>query len=154
MSKYLIGVVSGLAGLAAGGWLIAAPFALGYQRSGADWVDATKIDFITGIVLAVIGLAVAVLFALAARERLFEIGALVRRVPAPAAHVAGPVEPVVTRPASGTDLQAMLAPLVAAMAADQANRDAGRVLVRDASRNGTSAGGQDDTQASQKEWQS
>jgi hypothetical protein len=119
MSKYFIGLLTGLAGLAAGGWLIAAPFALGYQPENANWVDATKVDFITGIVLAVLALAIIVVFALAARERLFELGALTRRVrpeydaPTPAAAAAAPAG------TTGTDLQALLAPLIAAMTADQ-----------------------------------
>jgi hypothetical protein len=33
----------------AGGWLILAPFALGYQPYGADWVNQTTADFATGI---------------------------------------------------------------------------------------------------------
>jgi hypothetical protein len=51
----------GLAGLvavfAAGVWLVAAPFAVGYQSAGAGWTGATKTDVITGGLLAVAGFA-------------------------------------------------------------------------------------------------
>lgn len=55
-----IGMAGVLAIFAAGFWLIAAPFALGYQHhgtvpSGAAWTGATWTDVITGGVLAVTG---------------------------------------------------------------------------------------------------
>ena len=42
---------------AAGIWLVAAPFALGYQPAGAGWTGATKTDVIAGGLLAVAGFA-------------------------------------------------------------------------------------------------
>jgi len=51
----------GTAGVAlvfgAGVWLVAAPFALGYQLAGAGWTGATKTDVILGGLLAVAGFA-------------------------------------------------------------------------------------------------
>ena len=52
-----VGVAGVLAVFAAGIWLVAAPFALGYQPAGAGWTGATKTDVITGGVLAVAGFA-------------------------------------------------------------------------------------------------
>ena len=52
-----IGVAGILAVFAAGIWLVAAPFALGYQLAGAGWTGATKTDVITGGLLAVAGFA-------------------------------------------------------------------------------------------------
>jgi hypothetical protein len=46
-----------LAVFAAGAWLVAAPFALGYQLPGVGWSGATKTDVITGALLAVAGFA-------------------------------------------------------------------------------------------------
>jgi hypothetical protein len=50
-----------LAGLAiifaAGAWLIAAPFVLRYQPSGAPWTGAARMDVAVGAVLAVAGFA-------------------------------------------------------------------------------------------------
>jgi hypothetical protein len=42
---------------AAGLWLVAAPFALGYQPAGAGWTGATRTDVIAGGLLAVAGFA-------------------------------------------------------------------------------------------------
>jgi hypothetical protein len=39
----------------AGLWLVAAPFALGYQRAGVAWTGATWTDVIAGGLLAVAG---------------------------------------------------------------------------------------------------
>jgi hypothetical protein len=50
-----VGVAGVLAVFAAGGWLVAAPFALGYQAAGTGWTGATKTDVITGGVLAAAG---------------------------------------------------------------------------------------------------
>jgi hypothetical protein len=50
-----------LAGLAVigaiGGWLVAAPFVLRYQPSGAPWTGAARMDVTVGAVLFVAGLA-------------------------------------------------------------------------------------------------
>ena len=52
-----VSVAGVLAVFAAGIWLVAAPFALGYQPAGAGWTGATKTDVITGGLLAVAGFA-------------------------------------------------------------------------------------------------
>jgi hypothetical protein len=52
-----IGVAGVVAVFAAGVWLVAAPFAIGYQHVGAGWTGATKTDVITGGLLAVTGFA-------------------------------------------------------------------------------------------------
>jgi hypothetical protein len=52
-----VGVAGVLAVFAAGVWLVAAPFALGYQPAGLAWTGATKTDVITGGLLAVAGFA-------------------------------------------------------------------------------------------------
>ena len=55
-SKYICGMVASLVIFLAGGWLILAPFALGYQPSGADWVSQTTNNFVVGICVAVVAL--------------------------------------------------------------------------------------------------
>jgi hypothetical protein len=52
-----VGVAGVLAVFAVGVWLVAAPFALGYQAAGVGWTGATKTDVITGAVLAAAGFA-------------------------------------------------------------------------------------------------
>jgi hypothetical protein len=52
-----VGVAGVVAVFAAGIWLVAAPFALGYQPAGAGWTGATKTDVILGGLLAAAGFA-------------------------------------------------------------------------------------------------
>jgi hypothetical protein len=52
-----VGLAGVVAVFAAGIWLVAAPFALGYQLAGAGWTGATKTDVISGGLLAVAGFA-------------------------------------------------------------------------------------------------
>jgi len=52
-----IGVAGVLAVFAGGVWLVAAPFATGFQAAGAGWTGATRTDVITGGVLAAAGFA-------------------------------------------------------------------------------------------------
>jgi hypothetical protein len=52
-----VGLACVAAVFAAGIWLVAAPFAFGYQPAGAGWTGATKTDVITGGLLAVAGFA-------------------------------------------------------------------------------------------------
>ena len=68
MTKYFIGIVGSLGGALAGAWLILAPFALGYQPEGADWIDATRTDFWTGIAVLAISLVGIVAYVLALRK--------------------------------------------------------------------------------------
>ena len=58
LGKYICGMVASLIIFLAGGWLILAPFALGYQQYGADWVSQTTNDFVVGISVAVVALVV------------------------------------------------------------------------------------------------
>jgi hypothetical protein len=52
-----VGVAGVLAVFAVGVWLVAAPFALGYQAAGVGWTGATKTDVIAGAMLAAAGFA-------------------------------------------------------------------------------------------------
>lgn len=63
--------IAGLAGATSviliGIWLIAAPFAVGYQPDGADWVDATIIGVATGAGVILLGLVILLVVAGALR---------------------------------------------------------------------------------------
>ena len=88
MTKYIIGMVGSFGTLLAGAWLMLAPFALGYQPSGAAWVNATVTDFWTGVILLVISLLGMLLYGLGLSAELRRLGIIERRVvpqPAPAA---------------------------------------------------------------------
>ena len=52
-----VGVAGVVVIFATGLWLIAAPFALGYQHAGAGWTGATRTDVLTGGALAATGFA-------------------------------------------------------------------------------------------------
>jgi len=95
----------------AGGWLVLAPFALGYQPDGADWADPTIADFTTGLVLLAVGAIVTVVFAVSVVARLRPAG------PRPAAVYAAVPPPAET---PDDELVALLKPLVAALARDDA----------------------------------
>src|SRR5437588_9157214 len=79
LGKYIFGMGASVIILLAGGWLILAPFALGYQHYGADWVSQTTNDFVTGIPVAVVALASFVLFFAALLGSLRAAGMIVAR---------------------------------------------------------------------------
>jgi len=109
----------------AGGWLILAPFALGYQPYGADWVSQTTNSFILGICVAVVALVAFVLFFYSLLGSLRATGVLVApsRVvaQAPVAYQAQAPMPQAGAQ-SQSDLDKTLATLAAALAADLSAR--------------------------------
>ncbi|MFG1709771.1 hypothetical protein ACFLIM_42005 [Nonomuraea sp. M3C6] len=108
MIRYLAGLVASAAALVAGGWLLLAPFALGHEG------DQRTIDLATGAGVCLIAMVTAMAWATAWRARLRADGVLAQRRPALA-----PEPPAVP---SAEELHALLKPLVAALAADQADR--------------------------------
>ena len=131
LSKYICGMVASLANFLGGGWLILAPFALGYQPYGADWVGQTTNDFVVGICVAAVALAGFALFFFSLLGSLRASGVIAAR-PRPRA-VAGPAGAGAPPSAAATpaasqqsDLDRTLATLAAALAADlNARRQAG-----------------------------
>jgi hypothetical protein len=128
IGKYIWGMVASLIILLAGGWLILAPFALGYQAYGADWVSQTTNDFWVGIPVAVVALVSFALFFAALVAALRTSGVLLAQ-PRPqqfVAPVSSPMQtPAALVPAANTgqsDLDRTLATLAAALAADLNNR--------------------------------
>ena len=121
LSKYICGMAASLIIFLAGGWLILAPFALGYQPYGADWVSQTTNSFILGICIAVVALVAFVLFFMSLIGSLRATGVLTARpqAPAPVAYQA-PASQATVQPQS--DLDKTLATLAAALAADLSSR--------------------------------
>ena len=126
LGKYICGMVASLAIFLAGGWMILAPFALGYQPSGADWVSQTTNNFIVGICVAVVALVAFALFFFSLLGSLRSAGIVAARQRAQVAAPAGmppqaaPAAPVA---ASGqSDLDRTLATLAQALAADLNSR--------------------------------
>ena len=56
-------LVTTVVGFVAGIWLVFAPFLVGYQKVGQDWIDATKNDLWTGGALIAISALTLLLFA-------------------------------------------------------------------------------------------
>ena len=140
-----VSLLSELAGwiiLLAGGWLILAPFALGYQPYGADWVSQTTNDVATGIPVVVVALVSFVLFFTSLLASLRTAGVLATRTrPEVQAQAAlQPQTPQSLAPAtSQSDLDRTLSALAAALAADlSARREAGIDQVDNVSQGGIS----------------
>lgn len=133
MIRRFVGAVAAALGLVAGLWLMLAPVALGTQPAGldSDWNDPTITEFVSGAVIAVVGLIGLVAFALAIRDEVVRRGLVARpesrTVPDPQAGAA-PVEPAVRDgvPAASEDERVadLLAPLVRALAEDNATNGA------------------------------
>jgi ABC-type multidrug transport system fused ATPase/permease subunit len=118
-SKYICGMVASLIIFLAGGWLILAPFALGYQPYGADWVSQTTNDFATGIPVAVVALVSFAFFFLSLLGALRAAGVLVTGPRAQAPMTQAPTT-------QQSDLDRTLSTLAAALTADlTARRQAG-----------------------------
>jgi hypothetical protein len=108
MIRHLAGLVTSAAALVAGGWLLLAPSSLGHEG------DPRTIDLATGAGVCLIALVTAMSWAAGWRARLRADGVLPQRRPVVAAD-----QLVVP---SAEELHDLLKPLVAALAADQADR--------------------------------
>lgn len=127
VGKHIWGMAASLIILLAGGWLILAPFALGYQPYGADWVSQTTNDFWVGIPVAVVALVSFVLFFVSLIASLRAGGVLLARPrQQPQVPVMAPGSTMMQAPApvapagyqNQSDLDRTLATLAAALAAD------------------------------------
>jgi len=121
LGKYICGMAASLIIALAGGWLILAPFALGYQPYGADWASQTTNSFVTGICVAVVALLAFILFFLSLLGSLRAAGVLAAR-PTVVAQAPAPYQAQASMPQapaqSQSDLDKTLATLAAALAAD------------------------------------
>ncbi len=135
LGKYVCGLAASLVIFLVGGWLVLAPFALGYQPYGANWASQTTNSFVLGICVAVVALVAFVLFFYSLIRSLRATGVLVAptRVvaQAPVAYQAQAPMPQTTAQ-SQTELDKTLATLAAALAADlNARRQAGNNMQND-----------------------
>ncbi len=130
IGKYIWGMTASLIILLAGGWLILAPFALGYQPWGADWASQTINDFWVGIPVAVVALVSFALFFVSLIGALRASGVLLARPRPQQVAVAAPGTAMMQTPApvaplanaDQSDLDRTLATLAAALAADLNSR--------------------------------
>ena len=127
LGKYICGMVASLVIFLAGGWLILAPFALGYQPYGAVWVSQTTNDFVVGICVAAVALIGFALFFFSLLGSLRAAGVIAARartraVAAPAAAGTPPYAAATPAASNQSDLDRTLATLAAALAADLNSR--------------------------------
>jgi hypothetical protein len=117
-APFIAGLAGAITVTLTGVWLAAAPFAVGYQPDGADWVDATVVGVATGAGLVLVGLAtlVGVSRALGAEVRRHGLGPA-RRPEPDAREEPDPTEDHVPSPDVG-DLETILASLATALLAD------------------------------------
>lgn len=120
--KYIVGMAASLIILLAGGWLILAPFALGYQPYGADWASQTTNDFVVGICVAAVALGACVLFFTSMLGSLRAAGILAARQRAQTQATAAPEQVAASYQ---SDLDRTLTTLAAALAADLSARRQG-----------------------------
>ena len=125
IGKYICGMAASLIIFLAGGWLILAPFALGYQPYGADWISQTTNSFVIGICIAVVALVAFVLFFMSLLGSLRATGVLTATT-RPVAQAPAPDQVQATIPQAPvqnqSDLDKTLATLAAALAADLNSR--------------------------------
>jgi len=114
--------IAGLAGATSviliGIWLIVAPFAVGYQPDGADWVDATIIGIATGAGVILLGLVTLIVVAGALRAEVRRRGLAPSAQPAPTDGDAEADSDDEQHAAQPGDLDTVLATLAAALLSD------------------------------------
>ena len=130
--KYVVGIVASVAIFLAGAWLVLAPFALGYQPYGADWMSQTTNDFVVGICVAVVALISFAFFFFALLGSLRAAGVIAARQRAQvvAAGSAPQAVPVPAAASTQGDLDRTLATLAQALAADLTMRRQGSDAVQ------------------------
>lgn len=138
LGKYYWGMAASVIMLLTGGWLVLAPFALGYQaHNTGSWTDMTQNDIWFGIGTVIVSLAALALFVRSLVAALRDAGVVRARpkpqpqtqpatpAPAVAANTAASAAPLPAPPAiqqQQLDLEQTMATLAAALAADLAER--------------------------------
>jgi hypothetical protein len=115
MTRRLVGAVASCLALLAGMWLILSPFALGVQPDHGDWKDETFTDVWSGIGLGAVGLIGMIVFAAALAR---SVRAQPQPLSAPEEEAPAPAAPAPSGQAPSSDLDKLLAPLIAALTSD------------------------------------
>ena len=117
LGRNLWGLAASLVTLLVGASLIVAPFALGYQPYGADWVSQTSNDFWVGLAVVVVSLAGLGLFVASLAGDL-RVAGVIKPVAQPTPTGARSPTPV----ASDVDPERAITALAAALAASLSER--------------------------------
>ena len=126
LGKHFWGLAAGLIALLAGGWLMIAPYALGFQAYGAAWDDQMQVSFWTGLAVVIVALASLGAFMASLLGDLRQLGIIQKRpkVAKPAQAPAPAQEPAPT-PAAGPaddDFERAMITLASALAEEMAER--------------------------------
>jgi len=127
LGKHFWGLAAGLIALLAGGWLMVAPYALGFQAYGAAWDDQMMVSFWTGLAVAIVALASLGAFTASLLGELRRLGIIQKRqkVAKPAQE---PVQEPAPAPAAGPaddDFERAMVMLASALAEEMAERRQG-----------------------------
>jgi hypothetical protein len=117
LGKHLVALAGTVIGGLSGVWLMTAPFALSYQPDGAEWVDATRVGFFTGLAVLAVSLAGSAVLVAGAVGALRTAGVLAPRRPRAERRVRAEEAPTEVRDRHDTDvdLQQVLVPLAASL---------------------------------------
>lgn len=122
MTQRLTGAVTSALAMLAGLWLILAPFALGTQPNNIDWKQETFTNVWSGIGLGTLGLIGVITFITGLIQHLGHRGLITRRSQNRPSSTRAQPEPAPTTdpatPSSSTELDKLIAPLVASLATD------------------------------------
>lgn len=128
LGKHFWGLATSFIAMLAGGWLMVAPYALGFQAYGVAWDDPTKVSFWTGLAVLVVALASLAAFVSILMDELRQIGVIEKRpkvvqpVPEPAP---GPAAGPAAR-TSEDDFERAMVTLASALAEEMAARHQGQ----------------------------
>ena len=138
LAKYAWALAASLISLIVGGWLVLAPFALGYQPYGASWTNQTTNSFWVGIAVVVVSVASVYLFVASLRGELKPLGATEPKAQPAAAPELEPVQMTPAAPVTNGEFERSMTALVSALAADltahQSERKGGTAAQSEGSR--------------------
>ena len=124
LAKHFWGLATSFIAVLAGGWLIVAPYALGFQAYGAGWDDSMKVSFWTGLAVVIVALASLGAFVASLLGELRQVGVIQRRQ-----KVTEPEQEPAPAPATGPaddDFERAMVTLASALAEEMAARHQGQ----------------------------
>lgn len=128
LGKHFWGLAAGLIALLAGGWLMVAPYALGFQAYGTAWDDQMMVSFWTGLAVAIVALASLGAFMASLLGNLRQLGIIQKRpkVAKPAQEPAQEPAPAQAAGPADDDFERAMITLASALAEEMAERRQGQ----------------------------
>lgn len=128
LGKHFWGLGTSFIAMLAGGWLMVAPYALGFQAYGAAWDDPTKVSFWTGLAVLLVALASLAAFVSILLDELRQVG-VIQRQPKVVQPEPEPAPVPGARPTGGAaddDFERAMVTLASALAEEMAARHQGQ----------------------------